>query len=476
MSFKRKTVTINSSSSRAPGIGQPSTLRGPPLAGRGAPPPISAHRSGPLQKPSSKPPVKDRLQHIAIRPSIHSAVSTISTGSNGLDDILQHGGLPLGSVLLVEESGNTDFASILLRSFAALGIHHNRTGLSEQSSNPFDSKVIAVGVEDFWGAELPGNYVGSSKDQKKLKIKEDEKKVTVGNLANETSERNKSLKIAWRYANQGNTTKDQTANGKHHYTTLFDYKSRIRPQPNPNELEAIGLQQIFSSKGNGSFFQAILKRLALSIEQTLKKCPDSVIRIVVPSLLHPAVYPPDCSVPKEFISFIHGLVYLAKKHSDHVAILMSISLELFPRELSAVRWAEILVDGVLQIDPFPEKMENLSTEAPNDDDGSTKNKPYQGLVHIYKLPVFSQRGHMEVRRGEFAFRVGRKSFEIDEWGIPVEEPTQNEVPAPSNSAEEIDINQKHAEEGHSSCSSSSCSSGTASKTTKPAVDLRKLDF
>lgn len=475
MSFKRKTIAINSTSSRTPGIGGSGIVRGPTLTDRGSPLPVSTQRTIPTHLTQNKFPTKDRLQHIAIRPSIHSAVPTISTGSNGLDNVLQHGGLPLGSVILFEESGNTDFSSILLRSFAALGVNHSRMGLSGENEDLSDSKVIAIGVEEFWGTELPGNYMGSSKDQKKLKIKEDEKKVTVGNLANETTERTNNLKIAWRYANQATITKEQLVNGKNHYSSLFDFKSRIRPQPNPKELETIGLKQIFSSKENGSFFQSILNRLTSSIEQTLRKSPDSVIRVVVPSLLHPAVYPPDCSITKEFISFVYGLVYLAKKHSEHVAILLSISLELFPRETLAIRWAEVLVDGVLQIDPFPEKMENLSTEAPNDNDESTKNKPYQGLIHIYKLPIFSQRGHMEVRRGEFAFRVGRKSFEIDEWGIPVEEPTEKKTSMSSNSANETDINQNQTSEAGLS-NSVSLSSGASSGTMKPAVDLRKLDF
>lgn len=37
------------------------------------------------------------------------------------------------------------------------------------------------------------------------------------------------------------------------------------------------------------------------------------------------------------------------------------------------------------------------------------------------MPVLSARGMMMVRNGEYAFKNGRKKFEIEEWGIPVED-------------------------------------------------------
>ncbi len=45
----------------------------------------------------------------------------------------------------------------------------------------------------------------------------------------------------------------------------------------------------------------------------------------------------------------------------------------------------------------------------------------QGFVNIYKLPISSERGQMEIRKKELAFRNGRRQFQIEEWGIPVED-------------------------------------------------------
>lgn len=254
-------------------------------------------------------------------------------------------------------------------------------------------------------------------------------------------------------------TKEQgpDLSSKPYYNTVLDYKARIRPIPSPLELEIIGGAQLLALRGKRSFLQAMLDRLQTVIEKTLQTSPETVIRIIIPSFLHPAIYPPDSSTSNEIVQFIHGLVVLSRKHTQNIAIMMSVSLELYPRESSIMKWVETLVDGLLHIDPFPEKIDPLSTEAPSDD---AANKPYQGLVNIYKLPVFSERGQMVVRRGELAFRVGRKSFEIDEFGIPVEEaePTKPSVPESVPTSGETDINQ------------------TSAVIAKPSVDLSKLDF
>lgn len=359
MSFKRKTVPLN-------------TLRAPPRPGLELSP-------------------KNILQHCGVRPSTQLSIPAISTGSTTLDDVLGHTGLPLGSVLLVEESGNTDFASVILRSFAAIGILQSRVADRAMLK---DTKVICLGVDASWGTELPGTYV-DKREKKKLEIEEDKAKVTVGNLATE-SERQKN-KIAWRYS--APTSKEpQDMSSKPYYSTVLDYKTRLRPGPSPFELEIV-------RGSTGSFLQGMLNKLNAMVESHLKKSPETVIRIIIPSFLHPTVYPSSCSDSSEIIKFVHGLATLVRKYNQNVAIIMSMSLELYPREIFITKLVETLVDGLIHIDPFPESLSDS----------------HQGLVHIYKLPLFSERGQMVVRKGELAFRVGRKSFEISEWGIPVEE-------------------------------------------------------
>lgn len=109
------------------------------------------------------------------RPSPLDGRITTSTGSASLDQVLAgHAGFPLGSSLLVEEAGTTDFGGILLRYYAAEGLvqgHH----------------VHLLGHDESWRRELPGlSTESTSKSASKPDAADDK------------------MKIAWRYEALGN--------------------------------------------------------------------------------------------------------------------------------------------------------------------------------------------------------------------------------------------------------------------------------
>lgn len=110
-----------------------------------------------------------------VRPSPVDGRSTTSTGTLSLDGILAgHAGLALGSSLLLEESGTTDYAGTLLRYYAAEGIVQGHS-------------VHVVGAGQQWGRDLPG-VIGTAEDGGRSREKE--------------KERDK-MKIAWRYERLG---------------------------------------------------------------------------------------------------------------------------------------------------------------------------------------------------------------------------------------------------------------------------------
>lgn len=111
-----------------------------------------------------------------VRPSPLDGRNTISTGTQSLDDLLAgHAGLVLGNSILIEESGTTDYAGILLRYYAAEGVLQGH-------------KVHVVGVGEQWRKDLPGptNFTTSRENEGSLKLMEKEK-----------------MKIAWRYEGLG---------------------------------------------------------------------------------------------------------------------------------------------------------------------------------------------------------------------------------------------------------------------------------
>lgn len=109
-----------------------------------------------------------------VRPSPLTSHPVTSTGAPSLDGLLGgHAGLALGSSLLIEESGTTDFAGVLLKYYAAEGISQGHM-------------LHVVGVGDGWIRELPG--IAECKHREKT---------------NKTAVDEEKMKIAWRYERLG---------------------------------------------------------------------------------------------------------------------------------------------------------------------------------------------------------------------------------------------------------------------------------
>lgn len=99
---------------------------------------------------------------------------TTSTGTRSLDSLLAgHAGLVLGTSLLIEESGTTDFGGALLRYYASEGIVQAQ-------------HVHVLGMNEAWGRELPGLSEEGSLTKSEGKRSSDDK-----------------MKIAWRYERLG---------------------------------------------------------------------------------------------------------------------------------------------------------------------------------------------------------------------------------------------------------------------------------
>lgn len=109
-----------------------------------------------------------------LRPSSLTSHPVTSTGASSLDSLLGgHGGLALGTSLLVEESGTTDFAGATLRYYAAEGVCQGHA-------------VHVVGMGDPWVRELPG-------------VAEDRS----SSLREQSKPDEGRMKIAWRYERLG---------------------------------------------------------------------------------------------------------------------------------------------------------------------------------------------------------------------------------------------------------------------------------
>lgn len=116
----------------------------------------------------------DKAPVPGVRPSPLDGRLTTSTGTRSLDALLAgHAGLAMGTSVLIEESGTTDFGSALLRYYAAEGV--------VQGHN-----VHVLGMNEAWGRELPGLSGAESSVKKEVSRNSEER-----------------MKIAWRYERLG---------------------------------------------------------------------------------------------------------------------------------------------------------------------------------------------------------------------------------------------------------------------------------
>ncbi|KAI1024587.1 hypothetical protein LB503_007513 [Fusarium chuoi] len=294
------------------------------------------------------------------RPSPLDGRLTTSTGTQSLDQLLSgHAGMPMGTSLLVEETGTTDFGGVLLRYYAAEGLAQGH-------------QVHLLGFGDAWRRELPG--LGSPDGSKKS--------------SKPTSSSDEKMKIAWRYETLGQrnvpvrdaqapTTPGQTPSTFCHG---FDLTKRLENSAIKGQLHTTPVEGSMASPTNMPF-----RKFIADVNSRIKNSPPSTVhRIVVPSLLSPTLYNSVASQPKEVLKFLHALRALLRQYSTQLTAFVTIPVTLFPRSTGLTRWMELLSDGVLELIPLQHQPQ-VVREPGHEDKG-------QGLLRAHSLPVFHEKG------------------------------------------------------------------------------------
>ncbi|OAX83318.1 hypothetical protein ACJ72_02318 [Emergomyces africanus] len=355
----------------------------------------NAPGSQPLQPP--QPPAKPIL---GLRPSPVDGRQTTSTGTPTLDNLLAgHAGLALGNSLLIEESGTTDFAGALLRYYAAEGVVQ-------------EHQLHVIGVGEQWGRGLPG-LVGA------------------GEAADDKPSKNagEKMKIAWRYERLGEfgagiagsrvpaPTADKTPDSSQSspspqvFCHTFDLTKRLAH----TSLASINYIPLLTSTPNVSPYTPVLHRLSTAISTSQ---PNIIHRIIIPSLLSPALYPPHSSQPEHLLQFLHSMRAILSTYSNRVTAMITLPLSLYPRTSGLTRWIELLSDGVIELAPFP----HLSDASPSATSGAAtaQEEPPQGMLKIHRLPVLHERGGGGTSSlgDDWAFTLSRRKFAIKPFNLP----------------------------------------------------------
>ncbi|KAL3427361.1 paxneb protein [Phlyctema vagabunda] len=367
------------------------------------------------QPGSALNPVKlDKSPVPGVRPSPLDGRPTTSTGTLSLDNLLAgHAGLALGTSLLVEEIGTTDFGGTLLRYYAAEGVlqgHH----------------VHVLNVPEHWARELPGEAPADSKSSSTSK---------------EKPSTDEKMKIAWRYERLGEFgagARDRTPGqpaGTSSSTPAapfchdFDLTKRlILPS-------AAHITVIQSVRPPGVAFKDVVEpkspfpNFLTHVSNQLAATPEATIhRVIVPAILSPASYPSYASASDMVLPFFHGLRALLRKYPTRLTAMVTLPLSMFPRSSGLTRWMELLSDGVMELAPFPAAAVATKT-APS---ASTKQEePPQGMLNIHRLPVFHEKGGGGGEASGFgddlAFNLSRrKGLVIKPYSLP---PVEGDVEA-----------------------------------------------
>ncbi|MCJ1275807.1 hypothetical protein MMC21_003610 [Puttea exsequens] len=379
-------------------------------------------------EPASSKSSFGSTQAPGVRPSPLDGRPTTSTGTQTLDDLLGgHAGLPLGNSLLIEENGTTDFAGALLRFYAAEGVVQGH-------------KVHVVGLGEGWGRELPGLTGSSDGDSGKRGATKGDKE---------------RMKIAWRYERLGeagsgsrggialsllafmNIYKTMTFNISKS-CSLLTYTAPPKPTPDRSPNQATQDQSPTTPPPAFSHTFDLTKRLSLapnslnyipapsisnplptiitSLQQSLRTSPPQTLhRLLIPSLLSPLLYPPSSTHPTFLLPFLHTLRALLRTHPNQLSLILTFPLSLHPRSSGLVRWIETLADGVLELAPFPHSIDVAPTGSKG---GKRGEEAPQGILKVHKVPVVTEKGGGGGGGDDWAFSLSRRRFVVRMFSLP----------------------------------------------------------
>lgn len=336
------------------------------------------------------------------RPSLHNNLLIVSTGVPSFDFILG-GGLPVGSVILIEEDIYGHHAHLLLRYFLAEGV-----------------------VTDH---QL---FLASAKEDPKRILKnlpfpvEGDKLLAEGsNTGKGTSTTDEPMKIAWRYESLPKVQSSSTSHHKfgHSYdlskTMTTDLLSRVKTETFylPEELKGEMKSHSFLCPTHQRLLQKIEEEIRggsflltenSQPKQNLNRC---VLRIGLQSFGSPFWWDQDASdspdTSTSLCRFLHALRALLRNSLAVAMVTMPVHLL---QELVEVRRLERLCDAAVKIESF----------AGSEKETNPIFQDYHGLLHIKRLPRLNSLTVSTPDSMDLAFKLKRKKLTIEKLHLPPE--------------------------------------------------------
>ncbi|CAG8501014.1 8521_t:CDS:2, partial [Ambispora leptoticha] len=388
---------------------------------------------------------------IGTRLSPYNGQLLISTGVPSLDDILC-GGIPLGSLFLIFEDRNTDYAKLLLKYFITEGLaHENRVLVASADEEP---QTLVKGCmwlscddDDMDNVRKEGSDNYGMKKEERNHDKNDE------NDGREEEGEGDKMKIAWRYKGlkklgaqvpvppsiqNKKISLDKLPSSQEDQSTqpfchTFDLTKRIPEKIiNAASLSFIDVIEVLNADESNLYeklFNEIKKILkednkqaSLSDEQATSQ---NVLRIAIQSVASPMW--PIAASSQEVYRFFHALRGLLRS-TNNVAV-MTIPAHLYIHSAGGVspsissipfmkRIAHVC-DAVVGIESFAGSPQTSN---------SIYTSQYNGLFHVHKLPTINSllapATKLSILSGgggdQLGFKLRRKRFSIEKFHLPPE--------------------------------------------------------
>ncbi|GLH08842.1 Putative elongator complex protein 4 [Gryllus bimaculatus] len=323
---------------------------------------------------------------LGTKPSIQNAQLLTSTGVPSLDTFIG-GGIPIGTLFLIEEDVYGNFAKLLFKYYLAEGV------ISQHDLHVVSQDVDPVQMIE----DLP-------KPIEKANLKE-------GSHFGPKDQMN----IAWRYQNLPSVQTEPDTDFGHHY----DITQKMDPAQmqkvnitywNADEIDGTHLN------GNNAYYEELLESIQQRIKNGQFYSEDSpkkrnVLRIGVQSL-GSLLWGRDST---NLILFLYKLRSLLQ--SSYCVCLLTIPTHLI-KKISDVHRCQHLCDTAVKLESF----------AGSDRETNPIFKDYHGLFYINKLPAINSLCSHVPGSFDLAFKLRRKRFSIEMLHLPPElqETTQRE--------------------------------------------------